>query len=81
MIEFVFAIIVLLLFFILRSSIKVGAQALEDSSNGFLEGVLINNAIDRQERMQDLDEKMKEMGIDKLITHEEIMKKLGRDDR
>jgi hypothetical protein len=78
MIEFIFGIIALVVFFMFRSSVKVGAEALEDTSHGYLEEVLINNAISREERIVDLDEQMKVMGIEKLTTHAEIMKRLGR---
>lgn len=78
MAEFVFAIIILILFFMLRASIKVGAEALEDSSHLYLEDVLMENTIERQERVKEFDARLQEMGIEKIVTHDEIMKKLGR---
>ncbi len=77
MIEFAFAIAVLLALFWFRKPIKTGAQALEDTSHSYLEDVLLDNAFDRQERHQEIEEYMKKHGIESFVSHQEILQKLS----
>lgn len=77
MIEFAFAIVIIFVLIAGHAAIKAAA-ALEDSSNSYLEGVLVDNSIERQIRSKELEERMKEIGVDKLIAHEEFLRKLGR---
>lgn len=78
MIEFAFAITIIFLLLAGRGAIRASASALEDTSNAYLEEILADNAIERQIRIKELDERMAEMGITKLYTHEDFLKRLGR---
>ena len=78
MIQFAFAIVILFVIFLPRSSIKIEAEALEDTSHIYLEGVPMDNSIERQEQVKEFDKRLAKMGITELVTHDDIMKKLGR---
>jgi len=77
MIEFAFAILILAVLVWFKNSIKVAAEALEDTSESYFEDVIVDNAIDRQERFKELTEYKTRNSIDTFVSHDDILKEVS----
>ena len=81
MIEFAFVIITIAFLIWFKDSIKTAADALEDSSKSYLEDVLVDNAIERQERVLEIQEYKATTGIETFSSHEDLLKAIAHKSR